>query len=162
MLPPMRCRELSPARRTAPPASGGVVGPVLRHARLASLVTSLAVAALTGVSCGPAPTAGGFDSPEPAARLYAIEAAARTRDVAAVPQLIESLQHDDPVVCLAADEALRRISGTDCGYRTTESPMEREAAIDRWVEYATSKGWLEGGSAIPTGARSMHSEDPTS
>jgi len=161
----MRCRETSPARLTAPPVSGGALAPRTRQGRVAARVAALAISALAGVSCGPSATAGRFDSPEPAARLYAIEAAARTRDIAAVAELIESLQHDDPAVCFAADEALRRISGTECGYRITDSPIEREAAIDRWVEFAASKGWLESADlsgTTPTSVQSTQSEGPIS
>lgn len=82
----------------------------------------------------------GFDSPEPAARLDAILAAARTREDSAVPDLVRMLASDDPAVRLAAIGALERITGQTLGYHHGGPQPERDAAIDRWVEWVRVRG----------------------
>jgi len=88
--------------------------------------------ALCASACAPPVRTGGFDAPDPASRLYAIERAARERDMDAIPRLVESLDHDDPAVRLAAIEALRLLTGETRGYDCSADPMERRAAIARW------------------------------
>ena len=85
-------------------------------------------------SCGPAAIDGGFDSPNPAAKMYAIEHAARVGDRSAICQIIEQLDSDDPAVRLLAIGALERLTGRTYGYRHFDPPQQRREAIDRWVE----------------------------
>lgn len=92
--------------------------------------------------CAPSPEHEGFNSADPGARLYAITAAARSRDVAAIPHLIDSLWSEDPAVRFMAIETLREITGQDCGYRLGDPPQDRAAAIERWVALARTEGWI--------------------
>ena len=91
----------------------------------------LPLAALTS-SCGPAAIDGGFDSPNPAAKMYAIERAAQNVDHSAVKQIVEQLDSDDPAVRSLAIAALQRITGETYGYHDYDPPMQRRAAIERW------------------------------
>lgn len=85
-------------------------------------------------ACSPPPASeGGFHSPDPASRLYAIHRAGEQRDRRAVPDLVEQLDNDDPVVRLMTIQALDRITGTRLGYNPYAPPAQRREAIDRWV-----------------------------
>ena len=95
-------------------------------------------AALLAVSCGPSATEAHFDSANPAARLYAIERAARTGDITAAAHLVEQLDSDDPAVRLLAIAALERLTGETYGYRHYDPPHLRRPAIRRWVEAVQS------------------------
>jgi hypothetical protein len=83
-------------------------------------------------SCGPAAIDGGFDSANPAAKMYAIENAARTGDRSAVSQIVEQLDSDDPGVRSLAIAALFRITGETHGYHDYDPPELRRDAIGRW------------------------------
>lgn len=84
------------------------------------------------MSCGPAATSGGFDSPNPAAKMYAIESAARQGDRSAVRRIVEQLDSDDPAVRSLAIAALQRLTGETFGYRDFDPPDQRRLAIQRW------------------------------
>lgn len=99
--------------------------------RPSALVILLACPALA--SCGPPATEGGFDSANPAARMYAIEHAAAQGDSSAVKDLIEELDSDDPGVRYMAITALERLTGQTYGYRHYDSVMQRRDAIAKWV-----------------------------
>lgn len=88
---------------------------------------------LVAVGCAPSATRGGFDSPNPAARLYAIHRAGQTRDRSAVPQLVTCLESDDPAMRMLAIQALQRIVGQRLGYSPYGTPAERQAAIAAWT-----------------------------
>ena len=98
--------------------------------------TVAGVAVLGGLlaGCAPAVSEGGFDAPDPASRLYAIREAGQERNLEAVPHLIESLNSDDPVVRMFAIRALERTTGRRLGYDPYGTEVERQAAINRWVE----------------------------
>lgn len=87
-------------------------------------------------ACAPRATEGGFDSDNPSAKLYAIRNAGLNRDRDAVPELVESLSHDDPAVRMMAISALDRITGTRLGYNPFASSHERDAAVKRWEQAA--------------------------
>jgi hypothetical protein len=89
---------------------------------------------LAGSACAPSPTEAAFDSPNPASRLYAIEEAGKQRDKAAVAELVEQLESDDPAVRMLAIEALERIEGDTRGYCHEDPPYARREAVDEWVE----------------------------
>ncbi len=72
-------------------------------------------------------------SDNPASRLYAIHRAAATGDEAAVPALVESLDHDDPAVRMMAINALERLTGTRMGYDPYAGPVARRQAADAWA-----------------------------
>ncbi len=90
--------------------------------------------ALLGAACAPSATTGGFDSPSPGARLYAIEQAIRTGDTSKTTELVEQLDSDDPAVRLLAITALQRLTGETRGYRYDDPPVDRDKAIARWVD----------------------------
>jgi HEAT repeat protein len=93
------------------------------------------VAMSTGVGCQPPRASeGGFDSPDPASKLYAIHRAGQQRDASAIPHLIEQLNNDDPAVRMYAIEALERITGSRLGYSPYASLMDRNEAVLRWAE----------------------------
>lgn len=97
-----------------------------------------------------------FDSPDPYARALAIEDAARQRDRNAIPDLIESLDSDDPAVRFAAIGALERITGQTYGYRPYDPEWERQAAVDQWVSEYRNQG--EAGDVFAHTAASDSSE----
>ena len=99
--------------------------------------------ALGGCGGAPAASEGGFDSIDPASRLYAIRRAGAQRDVAAVPDLIESLESDDPAVRMMAIVALERITGARMGYDPYARRPARQEAVDAWAE-AWRSGQLAG------------------
>jgi hypothetical protein len=107
------------------------------------------------VSCAPSATEGGFDSANPAARLYAIEQAATEHDQSAVPHLVEQLDADDPAVRFLAITALERLTDETLGYRYYDPPWERQVAIDRWVNYVEQMS----GPASPRDAGPEHQAD---
>jgi len=51
-----------------------------------------------------------------------------------IPQLIASLDSDDPAVRLFAIQALERITGERFGYVPYAPPHKRRAAVDRWAD----------------------------
>lgn len=82
----------------------------------------------------------GFNSPDPIRRLDAIVEADRTRDQGAIPELIAQLESPDPAARLLAFRALQRFSGGEAfGYRHTDGPLKREAAVNRWVAWAQAR-----------------------
>jgi len=105
---------------------------VKRLPSIAVLATSLG-----GWSCGPSALDGGFDSANPAAKLFAIEKAAEAEDRSpeTLRRIVEQLASDDPAVRLIAIGALERLTGENHGYHHDGGPIERRAAIRRWVRY---------------------------
>ncbi len=106
-------------------------------------------------SCGPAMTEGGFDAASPAARSHAIEQAARTGDLDAVPKIVEQLDADDPAIRMLAIDALHRLTGETYGFHHYDPPHERHAAIQRWVTAVQS-----GAVPHPTGSADDSRETP--
>jgi hypothetical protein len=107
---------------------------------------SVVGACLLMTACGPSATKGGFDSPNPAARIYAIENAARTGDRSAVKEIVELLDSDDPAVRFVAIATLKRLTGQTFGYRDFDPPVLRRQAIARWVEAIKSESSWKNGS----------------
>ena len=93
-------------------------------------------AGLLAASCAPSALEGGFDSPNPAAKLYAIEQAAREGDrrPETLASIVEQLDSDDPVVRLLAITALERLTGDTLGYEYDAPASERRPAIRRWQD----------------------------
>jgi HEAT repeats len=98
----------------------------------AILLLALTLGAQTG--CSAPPSAGGFDSPDPAAKLYAIRRAGKERNRAAIPDLVQQLQSDDPAVRMFAIAALEKITGQRLGYNPYAPPDERDGAVEKWVQ----------------------------
>ena len=79
----------------------------------------------------------GFESPDPQERARAgLKAVARGERARAV-DLVDLLKSDDSAARLAAIGGLRQLTGKDFGYDYAAQARERNAAIERWVE------WLE-------------------
>ncbi len=106
-----------------------------------------ATAGLGAASCAPAAKEGGFESPNPAAHLYAIEYAVHDRDADRIPQIVELLDSDDPAVRFAAIEALDRLTGMRLEYEYDAPRRQREAAVRRWVAAVESGEALSRGRA---------------
>jgi len=98
---------------------------------LIRLSLSALIVALCG--CGPAASEGGFDSANSAARMYAIEYAARDGDRTAIPKLVEQLNADDEAVRALAIASLQRLTSQTKGYRDYDPIELRRDAVARWV-----------------------------
>ena len=73
-----------------------------------------------------------LEDPNPTVRIMAIKWAGDNKVSAAVPQLVNLLEDEDPSVRFYAIEGLRRITGTDNGYDYKSSALQRAAAVRRW------------------------------
>ena len=98
------------------------------------LLSIIGIAAFALCSCGPPAIEGGFDSGNPAAKIYAIEHAARDHDRSAIPHIVAQLDSDDPAVRSVAIAALKRMTGKTYGYRDYDPAFLRQEAIDRWEQ----------------------------
>jgi len=97
----------------------------------------LAVVATASVwtACAPPPARlGQFNSPDPAAKLYAIHRAGEQQDQSTIRNLIEQLESSDAVVRMMAIQALQRITGTRHGYNPYGTQLQRQAALERWTQ----------------------------
>jgi hypothetical protein len=74
----------------------------------------------------------GDESPE--ARIAAVRALAKVRDMDNVPTLIYALSDPSPAVVIEARDALRRVSRNPAGFGLPDGPTEaeRRAAIEKW------------------------------
>jgi HEAT repeat protein len=95
---------------------------------------------VVGLSWGCAYPEPGFDSPDPGAVIRAIVEAAEKRDHAAIPHLVERLEHDDPAVRFAAIRALERITGETLGYDYAAPEHERRRHVEAWVRWYQEHG----------------------
>lgn len=91
------------------------------------------LAASMSSACSSPPVS--FDSPDPSARLNAITKALRERDRGSIPDLIDSLEHDDPLVRLAAIRGLEEFTGETRGYSYADPDFRRQEAIERWIDW---------------------------
>ena len=86
-----------------------------------------------------------LESPDVRIRIMAIKWAGDNKILAAVPQLVDALQDEDKSVCFYSIEALRRITGTDCGYDYKAAPHLRAAAVDCWKQWLDPNGLQDDG-----------------
>jgi hypothetical protein len=112
------------------------VNRILWSMKLASPSTLVAIG-MSAAACAPSSLDGGFDSPNPAAKLYATQRAARTEDRSpeTLRHIVEQLDSDDPAVRLVAIDTLERLTGETFGYRADDPAPDRRAAIRRWTEH---------------------------
>lgn len=70
----------------------------------------------------------------PQARMAAVRALSKTRDVDNVPTLIYALTDPDRAIMIAARDGLRRISRRPAGFGLPDRPREedRRAAVGQW------------------------------
>lgn len=80
-----------------------------------------------------------LEDPNPTIRIMAIKWAGENKITAALPQLVDSLEDEDPSVRFYAIEGLRRITGTDNGYDYKTPAQERAASVERWRELLNAK-----------------------
>lgn len=110
------------------------------------------VAAVPCWGCGLAPhDFRKMQHPAPLVRARSVGLGGSRPDTQVVPDLVGRLADEDPVVRLAAYEALRKRTGRDFGFVPWAGPDERAAAIDRW------RSWLTG---PPMPAGSIQSTSP--
>jgi hypothetical protein len=89
----------------------------------------------------------GFDDVDPAARIRSIQDAAATGDRAAIPELIRSLDSDDPAERLLAIHTLQKLTGQTFGYDHSAPRPERMQAAQRWADW-----YSKGGGGASTGS----------
>ncbi|MDY7107766.1 MAG: hypothetical protein SYC29_03935 [Planctomycetota bacterium] len=113
-------------------------------------VCAVTAAVLAGGSCAPPATEGGFDSGNPAAKIYAIEQAVRAEDHSppTLKAIVEQLDCDDPAVQFAAINALHRLTGRTYGFRLADPPLRRREAVQRWAQ-AVEGGGIAGEEPAP-------------
>jgi len=114
--------------------------------------TLVVTAVLTPVACAPPAITGGFDSPQPAAQIFATRRAAAETDPAkirqAMPGLIQNLTSDDPAARLLSAEALDELTGETYGYRYFDPEWMRAPAVARWRD-----AWERGAITLRNGTR---------
>lgn len=76
-------------------------------------------------------------APAPIVRARAVNLSDDQPEWVAVPALIDRLADSDPVVRMTANNALKKRTGRDFGFAEWGSPVERQAAVDRW------RGWWD-------------------
>ena len=81
----------------------------------------------------------GINSDDPAVRVRSIAKAAKLRDARAIPLLIDRLDDEDGAVRIAANEALKQITGKDFGYRDFDPLYKRKQAVERWRNWLKSR-----------------------
>ena len=96
----------------------------------------IVVASTAAGACAAPATEADYDAAVPAAKIHAIGATARQGDATELVRLVEQLDSDDPAVRLYAILTLERLTGQTLGYRYEAPEADREAAVERWVEYA--------------------------
>jgi hypothetical protein len=74
-------------------------------------------------------------NPPPLVRARAVGLGRRQADSQVMPGLVDRLSDPDPVVRLAAHEALRKRTGRDFGYVPWANPEERAGAIEQWSAF---------------------------
>jgi len=120
--------------------NGNVNGMVnLRQCKLFAYCGATTLVALMLVGCrGPFDRKIGLkdlDHPNVAVKIVAIKCAGDSKASSAVPQLVDFLQNEDASVRFYSIEALRRITGTDCGYDYKAAPHLRAEAVKCWHDF---------------------------
>ncbi|MCS7034013.1 MAG: HEAT repeat domain-containing protein, partial [Phycisphaerae bacterium] len=87
--------------------------------------------------------------PDPTASIPAIRASAARKDLRAVDQLVEDLDHDDPAVRFYAIRALREITGQTFNYRYFEDELERKPAVEAWRSWLKNHRATAGATTLP-------------
>ena len=105
--------------------------------RLGAYLLLLTCLASLQVACSQAGLYERLQSTEdPKVRAQAAIEAGDKGDREAIPYLIELLDDQDEVVRMMAALSLRRITGGSMGYRVYDSYPDRQAAIQRWRQWA--------------------------
>jgi len=94
-----------------------------------------AVMTLILAGCARKPQLSDLDNPNSMIKIVAVKWAGDNKVSSALPQLVDLLQDEDRAVRLYSIEALRRITGTDCGYDYKAAAHVRAAAVKRWHQF---------------------------
>ena len=76
-----------------------------------------------------------LDNPNSTIKIVAIKWAGDNKVSSALPQLVSLLQDEDRAVRLYSIEALRRITGTDCGYDYKDAAHVRADSVECWQRF---------------------------
>ena len=76
-----------------------------------------------------------LNNPNSTIKIVAVKWVGDNKVSSALPQLVDLLQDEDRSVRLYSIEALRRITGTDCGYDYKSAAHVRAAAVKRWYQF---------------------------
>lgn len=102
--------------------------------RCRTLLICIAVTLPLGCGTSWQASQGGFDSDDPASKLYAITRAGENRDQTAVRHLIDQLDSDDAAVRMMAIMALEHVIGTRMGYNPYDTIENRQQAVEAWTQ----------------------------
>jgi hypothetical protein len=80
-----------------------------------------------------------LQSATPLDRVHGCAQAADSGDKAAVGLLVDRLEDSDEAVRFAAHQSLRKLTDKDFGYRESDPPANRAAAVARWRQYAATR-----------------------
>jgi hypothetical protein len=80
-----------------------------------------------------------LQSEDPLHRISGAITAGQARDRSAAPLLVDCLQDNDEAVRMYAILALKRIEGTDLGYRSWADEADRTHLAQRWRRYLQQK-----------------------
>jgi hypothetical protein len=112
--------------------------------RLAHPFRLAIAAAMLAICCGGCdapPIKPVLTDPDPSVKIPAIKLAVQQKDRAAIPNLIQSLESDDPAIRFYANDALIKLTGQDFGFLYYADDPLRRAAVQRWQAWlATSAG----------------------
>ncbi len=117
-------------------------------------MSSFLLVLLGCTACAPPASQGGFDSPTPGAKLYALTEAAQSGDHSpeTLMKIVEQLDSDDPAVRFMAIECLQQLNDGDrLGYDFTLSRVDRQAGISNWVNWVHQYTMPDVESAAPEG-----------
>lgn len=110
---------------------------------IAVLLATLS-AALLAVSCAPGVYEGGIDDGSTGARVAGLVRIRESGDRMAIPKVVECLASNDPVVRQEAYRCIQALTGRTLDYRPDDPPLERQAAVNRWVEWCRAEGLVPG------------------
>ena len=120
--------------------------------RITVTVCLLAMLCLLGLAafggCSEPTVAAGLQSDDPSQRINSAVQAGTSRDLNAVPLLVDRLSDSDSDVRFYAILSLRKITGTDMGFHYYDPPEQREQAIGQWRQWLARKDWA---STLPAG-----------
>ena len=87
-----------------------------------------------------------LQSSAPLDRVHGCQQAADSGDRPAIGLLVDRLDDADEAVRFAAHQALRKLTNKDFGFRESDTPANRAAAVARWRQFAAAYRPAPGGS----------------
>lgn len=95
-------------------------------------------------ACAPGVFEGGIDDASTGARVAALAEIQASGDRSAIPKVVECLASNDPVVRQQAYRCIRALTGMTLDYQPDAPPLQRQQAVDRWVEWCRDQGLAPG------------------